>query len=60
MVFTPPPLPALHSPLENTGTIKHSFRYFSSASPHNGININVYGNELFFEEGHLFIFDSLM
>ena len=34
--------------------------YFSSASPHNDININVYGNELFFEEEHLFIFDSLM
>lgn len=46
--------------LDNTGKIKHNLSYFSSASPHNGININVYGNELFFEEGHLFIFDSLM
>lgn len=47
----------------NTGILKHIIRYFNSTSPHNDININVYGNELFFfffEEEHLVIFDSLM
>lgn len=32
----------------NTGILKHIIRYFNSTSPHNDININVYGNELFF------------